>query len=121
MLCITSKVDGYRRCGVLHPARRTEYEDDKFTAQELAVLQADPLLTVEAMKAEPIEPPEEPANQVGHLDREFLESMSVAKLRRLATDMELDLPDKATKKQLVELIAKEPVTVDDALVEGAGE
>jgi len=108
MIRITSKVDGYRRCGVLHPARPTEYEDGRFTEEELAVLQADPLLTVE------VEPSGPPAGNTGHLDPESLEGMTAAQLKKLAEDMGLDIPDKAAKKQLIELIAKEPVTAGDA-------
>jgi hypothetical protein len=115
MIRITSKVDGYRRCGVLHPARPTEYPDDRFSAEELAVLQADPLLTVE------VEPDRVDARTVGYLDPVGLQEMTVAQLKKLAADMELEVPEKATKKQLIALICKEPVMVDDEAAAGAAE
>ncbi|MEW5897736.1 MAG: HI1506-related protein [Bacillota bacterium] len=52
MVRITSKVDGYRRCGVLHPARPTDYPDGQFTGEQLAILKADPLLAVEEIPEE---------------------------------------------------------------------
>ena len=46
MIRITGKRDGFRRCGVAHPAAETVYQDKRFTKAELAVLKADPMLTV---------------------------------------------------------------------------
>lgn len=46
MITITSKRDGFRRCGIAHPARPTEYPDKAFTAKQLKVLQEEPMLTV---------------------------------------------------------------------------
>ncbi|MFW5490427.1 MAG: HI1506-related protein [Desulfovibrio sp.] len=43
---ITSKRDGFRRCGVAHTEKPTDYPDDRFTAGELAVLKAEPMLVV---------------------------------------------------------------------------
>lgn len=53
MITITSKQAGFRRCGVTHPATATEYADDRFTKDELQVLQAEPMLTVVVSKDEP--------------------------------------------------------------------
>lgn len=115
MIRITSKVDGYRRCGVLHPARPVEYEDTRFSAEELAVLRADPLLDVEV-----IEEPEVPEGMVlANLDPAGFEDMTLAQLKQLARDMGLEIPDRATKKQLIEMIAREPVLVEEKDVEGS--
>lgn len=46
MLIITSKKDGFRRCGIAHPARPTEYPDTAFSGVELALLRAEPMLEV---------------------------------------------------------------------------
>lgn len=46
MLIITSKHEGFRRCGVAHPAAPTEYPDDAFTPEQIAILQAEPMLTI---------------------------------------------------------------------------
>ena len=46
MIKITSKKDGFRRCGVAHPKGPTEYKDDRFDKNELAVLKAEPMLVV---------------------------------------------------------------------------
>ena len=47
---ITAKKDGFRRAGVAHPAVMTEYADDAFTAEQLAQLKAEPMLTVKVIK-----------------------------------------------------------------------
>ena len=53
MICITSKVAGFRRCGIAHPAMPTEYPDKAFSKSSLAELQAEPMLTVEIVPDEP--------------------------------------------------------------------
>ncbi|MBE2888951.1 HI1506-related protein [Geobacter anodireducens] len=52
MIRITSKQAGFRRCGVAHPAEPTDYPDDRFTAKDLAVLKAEPMLVVEEIAEE---------------------------------------------------------------------
>lgn len=49
MIRITSKQDGFRRCGVAHPADATEHADDAFSAAQLKALQAEPMLVVEVV------------------------------------------------------------------------
>lgn len=46
MIIISSKKDGFRRCGVAHPAAPTEYPDGSFTPEQLTQLQAEPMLVV---------------------------------------------------------------------------
>jgi len=43
---ITAKKDGFRRCGVGHPATAVEHPDGRFSAAELARLKAEPMLVV---------------------------------------------------------------------------
>lgn len=43
---ITAKKDGFRRCGVGHPATAVEHPDGRFSAAELALLKAEPMLVV---------------------------------------------------------------------------
>lgn len=52
MIVITSKKHGFRRGGIAHPKGPVEYPDDRFTAEELAVLEAEPMLTVVVKAAE---------------------------------------------------------------------
>ncbi|MDY0212557.1 MAG: HI1506-related protein [Desulfuromonadaceae bacterium] len=49
MVTITAKKDGFRRCGIAHTSKPTEYEVDRFSAQELAQLRTEPMLVVEVM------------------------------------------------------------------------
>jgi len=56
MIRITSRRHNFRRCGVPHPKAATEYPDDRFSEEELAVLEAEPMLTVEAVAGEHEDP-----------------------------------------------------------------
>ncbi len=47
MIRITSKQNNFRRCGIPHPAAPTDYQDDRFTTEQLAILKAEPMLVVE--------------------------------------------------------------------------
>jgi hypothetical protein len=50
VLRITAKPkDGFRRCGVHHPAEPVEYVEGRFSDAEIAVLKAEPNLVVEAL------------------------------------------------------------------------
>lgn len=46
MIIITSKKNGFRRCGVAHPAEKTEYPNDFFTAEQIEELHNEPMLVV---------------------------------------------------------------------------
>jgi hypothetical protein len=46
-LKIISKKDGFRRCGIAHPAAPVIYPDGKFTPEQIAILKAEPMLIVE--------------------------------------------------------------------------
>lgn len=45
-ITIVSKRDGFRRCGIAHPAAPTTYPEGRFTDDELARLEAEPMLVV---------------------------------------------------------------------------
>lgn len=47
MIRIQSKKDGFRRCGIAHPARPTEYDTGVFSKAQLKALRAEPMLLVE--------------------------------------------------------------------------
>jgi hypothetical protein len=47
MIRISSKKEGFRRCGVAHGRRPVEYPDDHFSADELVILRAESMLEVE--------------------------------------------------------------------------
>lgn len=56
ILRITSKVDGFRRAGIAHPAVPTDHPFERFTPSELAALRAEPRLKIEEIEmAEPEE------------------------------------------------------------------
>ena len=47
MIVITSKREGFRRCGVAHAAGPTQWPDDRWTDAELDALMAEPMLTLD--------------------------------------------------------------------------
>lgn len=53
MIRITSKKDGFRRCGVAHPAAPTDHPNQAFTPEQLAVLGAEPMLVVQRLADPP--------------------------------------------------------------------
>lgn len=57
MIRITCSSEGFIRCGAVHPKGTTDYPDDKFSAQEIKLMQRDPKLQVEIIE-EKIEPSE---------------------------------------------------------------
>lgn len=50
MIRIKSFNDGFRRCGIAHPAAWTDHADDEFTAAQLERLKSEPMLRVETVK-----------------------------------------------------------------------
>lgn len=65
-ILIASKRDGFRRAGIEHPSTPTLYADDRFTPEQLAALEREPMLIVhhvadkpEGVKAAEAPPPEE--------------------------------------------------------------
>ena len=50
---ISSRQEGFRRCGIAHSISRTEYADDHFSKEQLAALKAEPMLVVHLVKDEP--------------------------------------------------------------------
>ncbi|MDZ4042909.1 MAG: HI1506-related protein [Eubacteriales bacterium] len=47
---IISKKDGFRRCGVAHPAAPVIYPDGTFSKDQVKDLKAEPMLIVEEVK-----------------------------------------------------------------------
>jgi len=61
MIRITSKKEGFMRCGQAHPAKATDYPDKHFSKEQMKALQAEPMLTVEILDGDPQDPPAAPA------------------------------------------------------------
>ena len=61
-ILIASKRDGFRRVGVEHSSTPTLYADDRFTDEQLAALEAEPMLVVHHVEDEPegVKEPETP-------------------------------------------------------------
>lgn len=52
---IRSKRPGFRRCGVAHPDEWVDHPEDRFTPEQLAQLQAEPMLQVVVTETQPTE------------------------------------------------------------------
>ena len=50
MIKITAKQDGFRRAGAAHPAQTMEYPDGHWSPEQLVILQAEPMLTVQVLE-----------------------------------------------------------------------
>lgn len=93
-ISITSQVEGFRRCGMAHPRRATEYADDHFTVPQLMTLRAEPMLTVVVS----------PPGSAGPADaRQLAMYMTVAQLTERLTALKVEAPKGAKKADLVEL------------------
>lgn len=57
MIIIESKRHNFRRCGIAHPSDAVDYPDDRFTPEELKILQAEPMLIVEVVLKKQPDPP----------------------------------------------------------------
>lgn len=52
-ITIQSKQPGFRRCGMAHSTEQVAYQDDRFSEEDLAILEAEPMLIVTRTKSEP--------------------------------------------------------------------
>lgn len=101
MIRIRSKTEGFRRCGVAHPATWMEYEDDRFSPKELEILKAESMLQVQTGEA--AEAGKSGGEPAGYSNK---------KLAAILTRMGVDIPKGAKKTDLEALI-------DSALAEPA--
>ena len=131
-IIIKSKKEGFRRAGIAHSKKATEYPYDYFTDEQLAMLDAEPMLTVE------YEFEEVPPNQSGDGKEQtdpgdgvektplpavdgkgqlikgapedeadflvWLDGLTVPDLKYICRDIDIDFPAKAKKADLIELI-----------------
>lgn len=121
MIRIVSKYDGFRRCGVAHYRAGVEHAADRFTAAELAVLQREPMLTVEKL---PEPAPPKAKKQAGGAPpgtgREIVrtavlkkkaelaeKTMTVAQLTEALTAAGVEVAPKALKAELVDLYVRQ--------------
>lgn len=85
---ITAKKDGFRRCGMAHSSDAVKHPDGTFTAEELEILKAEPMLVVQELDDVPADP---------------LATMIKKDLITLLTAREVAFDPKAEKKDLLAL------------------
>ncbi len=65
MIIVNSKKEGFRRAGIAHPARPVQYSNDAFTADQLKILKAEPMLQVQEIPDPPPPSPEDDKTDKG--------------------------------------------------------
>jgi hypothetical protein len=90
---ITAKRDGFRRCGLAHPASPVKHEDGAFTEEQLAILKAEPMLVVQELAGDTTTP---------------LAAMTKDKLAALLTERGVSFDPKAKKDELLALASTLP-------------
>ncbi len=92
MIIITSKKDGFRRCGVAHPASATDYPDGFFTPEQIKALHDEPMLVVleaEEAEAEPSNKPTSAADMIALVKaagKEDLDKLAEGETRKTVLD-----------------------------------
>ena len=92
MISITSKREGFRRCGVAHTKKPVEYPDNKFSEKEITIMEADPMLVVKY------------ADDPMIAKTSALKDMTVASLKKLLGKLDIAYDGKATKTVLIDLV-----------------
>lgn len=70
MIVITSRQEGFRRCGEAHATSPTEWPDDRWTPEELKILGAEPMLIVlQGEAAEPQVAPSSAAEKIAFISK----------------------------------------------------
>ncbi|MBC3252856.1 hypothetical protein H8I91_21560 [Serratia fonticola] len=96
---ITAKRDGFRRAGINHSGTPTTYDDEHFSARQLAQLKAEPMLVVEVIASTTQELP--PTYRIPDTSDELLALQGEVKQRLLLLGVELE-PQPPTLESLIE-------------------
>lgn len=91
MITIHSKHNNFRRCGVAHQTTPTSYPDGHWSPAQLAILQAEPLLTVEVSGD-----PEQPGDKAPG-------DLTVKELTAKLESLLVTIPKEAKKAELLAL------------------
>lgn len=105
MIEIRSKSDGFRRCGIAHSKAPVVYPDDRFTDEELRILQGEPMLKVRIL--EEVEPDDDDTA------RAWLNNQSMTYLRNTLDELEVEYPARPKKSELVELVMNNTAPVPE--------
>lgn len=99
MIQISAKQDGFRRCGIAHPKQATQYPDKHFTADQLKILQGEPMLVVQVIEGG--EGADDKKTRVNAKD-------TITLVKLVATNEELDIFEAANtdRQSVLDAIAK---------------
>lgn len=112
-LCIVSAIPGFRRAGVAHPANKTYYEADYFTADQRKQLEAEPRITVTELEEVPegavvhaaaTDKPRTATTGSVQGDTKSLNDMTVAELKEIAQGLGIEQFNSLKKAELIEAI-----------------
>lgn len=97
MIRITSKRDGFYRCGIPHLAKATDYADDRFTEEELTILKAETMLSVKRFPGKPKDPTPIPSPLGGEGSEQLAErEAALAEKETFMVEREKALSEKET-------------------------
>ncbi|MBL4901104.1 MAG: hypothetical protein JKY62_00440 [Desulfocapsa sp.] len=71
MFLISSKQNGFRRAGVVHPAEETGYPDDYFNDEQIEAIVEEPMLSISHVVAPDQKIPADPFAELTALDKAF--------------------------------------------------
>ncbi len=94
MIIITSKKDGFRRCGVAHPAEPTDFPDGTFTPEQIEILRNEPMLVVQ----------EEDEAEEKFTDKQVPARQLVALVKQASAEDLERLAEGETRKQVLDAI-----------------
>ena len=93
MIRISATRDGFRRCGMAHTRVPVDHPDGTFSAEEIEVLQNEPLLSVTVIDDDGVVAQTPPPDE-----------MTVPELKALLEKLEVPYAKKANKPDLVRLV-----------------
>ena len=111
-LRITAQNDGFRRCGIPHPAQPTDHPAGRFTEEQIAILKADPMLTVVEIE----DAPDHEAEKKALAEKEAAEKDAADK--KAAAEKEAAEKDAADKKAAADKEAAEKDAADKKAAAG---
>lgn len=95
---ITSKRNGFRRCGIEHPDQPVIYPDGTFNSEQFKVLKAEPMLIIEEIKEQENVKPINPLGGVNvQTAIEKIATMTLDELKQVA-----EIEERVTVKKVID-------------------
>lgn len=109
MILIRSNKEGFRRCGVSHTVDGQQFDDDRFTEEELEIMDNEPRLMVKHLPDLKEPDPDEEAEA-----RKLLLKQTVDQLKAQCDKLKIRYPGNIKKDDLVDLILENTAPAPEA-------